>query len=143
MSAEDQLSKVRDVVQAWRRGEYSQGMSPMHDIDAISAPEGEAAETEEAVAEVVSVFGDPEAFGEREIKVLADLRKIPYNTKLYAAPPPPKASAQALTGDDIDDVWAGCSEANDTIDMHEYAEAIVRKFCEKNAIPAPAQEGAA
>ncbi|HHL2562237.1 TPA: hypothetical protein ACQ31I_004187, partial [Yersinia enterocolitica] len=36
------------------------------------------------VAEVVSKFGDPEAFGEREIKILADLRSIPYNTKLYA-----------------------------------------------------------
>lgn len=39
------------------------------------------------VAEVVSKFGDPEAFGEREIKVLANLRKIPYDTKLYATPP--------------------------------------------------------
>lgn len=39
------------------------------------------------VAEVVSKHGDPEAFGEREIKVLADLRKVPYGTKLYAHPP--------------------------------------------------------
>ncbi|EOI6838997.1 hypothetical protein ACMVR2_003495 [Yersinia enterocolitica] len=35
------------------------------------------------VAEIVSKFGDPEAFGEREIKVLVDLSIIPYNTKLY------------------------------------------------------------
>lgn len=41
------------------------------------------------VAEVVSKYGDPEAFGEREIRVLADadLQKIPYDTKLFTAPP--------------------------------------------------------
>ena len=43
-----------------------------------SAPEGG-----EAVAEVVSAHGDPEAFGEREIRVLTDLRKLQYGTKLY------------------------------------------------------------
>lgn len=37
-----------------------------------------------AIAEVVSAYGDPEAFGEREIRVLADLSKIPYRTKLYS-----------------------------------------------------------
>ncbi|BCU90667.1 MULTISPECIES: hypothetical protein [Yersinia] len=36
------------------------------------------------IAEVVSKFGDPESFGEREIKVLVDLSAIPYDTKLYA-----------------------------------------------------------
>lgn len=41
----------------------------------------------EPMAEVISAHGDPEAFGEREIRVLADLRKIPYGTRLYAAPP--------------------------------------------------------
>jgi hypothetical protein len=41
------------------------------------------------VAEVVSKFGDPEAFGEREIRVLADLNKIPYNTPLYLHPANP------------------------------------------------------
>lgn len=55
----------------------------------------------EPVAEIVSKFGDPEAFGEREIRVLADLSKIPYKTKLYASPPPgkpePASSAEAVT----------------------------------------------
>ena len=41
------------------------------------------------VAEVVSKYGDPEAFGEREIRVLADLQQIPYDTKLFTAPPAP------------------------------------------------------
>ncbi|MFJ7312566.1 hypothetical protein ACIQVE_07295 [Pseudomonas sp. NPDC098747] len=36
------------------------------------------------VAEVVSKFGDPEAFGEREIKLLADISELPYGAKLFA-----------------------------------------------------------
>lgn len=40
----------------------------------------------DAVVEVVSAYGDPEAFGEREIKALTDLSKIPYGTRLYTAP---------------------------------------------------------
>lgn len=43
------------------------------------------------VADVVSKFGDPESFGEREIRVLADIQKMPYGTKLYTAPPAPAA----------------------------------------------------
>jgi hypothetical protein len=35
-------------------------------------------------AEVVSEFGDPEAFGERELKVLADIQKLAYGTKFYS-----------------------------------------------------------
>lgn len=37
----------------------------------------------EPVAEVVSIYGDPEAFGEREIKPLVGIQQIPYGTKLY------------------------------------------------------------
>ena len=37
----------------------------------------------EPVARVVSKHGDPEAFGEREIEVIGDLSKIPYDTPLY------------------------------------------------------------
>ncbi|MGP2409875.1 hypothetical protein V2A84_09675 [Yersinia sp. 2553 StPb PI] len=39
-------------------------------------------------AEVVSKFGDPEAFGEREIKLLIDLRGVPYGTLLFTAAKP-------------------------------------------------------
>lgn len=35
------------------------------------------------VAEVVSIYGDPEAFGEREIRPLVDIQQMPYGTKLY------------------------------------------------------------
>lgn len=41
----------------------------------------------EPVAMVVSAHGDPEAFGEREIEVLADLGSIPYGTTLYRCKP--------------------------------------------------------
>jgi hypothetical protein len=37
------------------------------------------------VAKVVSKYGDPEAFGEREIELLTDLSNIPYDTNLYLA----------------------------------------------------------
>jgi hypothetical protein len=43
----------------------------------------------EPVAEIVSKFGDPEAFGERELIALKDISKFPYGTKLYAEQPAP------------------------------------------------------
>ncbi|PHI44602.1 hypothetical protein B9T65_25175 [Serratia marcescens] len=36
------------------------------------------------VAEVVSKFGDPEAFGEREIKLLTGIQQMAYGTKFYS-----------------------------------------------------------
>lgn len=45
---------------------------------------------QEPVAEIVSIYGDPEAFGEREIKPLVGIQKMPYGTKLYAAPQLPQ-----------------------------------------------------
>lgn len=48
-------------------------------------------EHQEPVAQVVSKYGDPESFGEREVVVLVDLSKIPYDTKLYTSPTAPVA----------------------------------------------------
>jgi hypothetical protein len=45
----------------------------------------------EPVAIVVSKYGDPEAFGAREILIKADLSLIPYDTPLYTSPPAPVA----------------------------------------------------
>lgn len=42
-----------------------------------------AAMDSEPVAEVVSIYGDPEAFGEREIRSLVGIQQMPYGTKLY------------------------------------------------------------
>ncbi len=47
----------------------------------------------EPVAEVVSIYGDPEAFGEREIRPLVGIQQMPYGTKLYRhAQPAPVVS---------------------------------------------------
>ena len=37
----------------------------------------------EPVAEVVSIYGDPEDFGEREIRPLVGIQQMPCGTKLY------------------------------------------------------------
>lgn len=42
-----------------------------------------AAMDSEPVAEVVSIYGDTEAFGEREIRPLVGIQQMPYWTKLY------------------------------------------------------------
>lgn len=42
-----------------------------------------AAMDSEPVAEVVSIYGDPEAFGEREIRPLVGIQQMPYGTNLY------------------------------------------------------------
>lgn len=47
------------------------------------------AQQQEPVAEVVSKYGDPEAFGERELKLLTDIQSMPYGAKFYTAPPAP------------------------------------------------------
>ncbi|HGE9142158.1 TPA: hypothetical protein ACGBQ6_004492, partial [Yersinia enterocolitica] len=46
----------------------------MNNLEELSKP----------VAEVNSKYGDPEAFGERELNVLADIQKMPYRTKFYS-----------------------------------------------------------
>jgi hypothetical protein len=56
---------------------------------------------------------------------------VPQNVfpiPLYTRP----AKTLELTEDEIDDVWAACSTGeSDTIDMHLFAEAILRKAQEK------------
>lgn len=55
----------------------------------------------EPVAKICSKYGDPEAFGERELVALNDdaIQSLPYGTKLYTAPQ--QAPAKALTDEDI------------------------------------------
>ena len=36
------------------------------------------------IAEIISKYGDPEAFGERELVQRQDISRLPYGTKLYA-----------------------------------------------------------
>ncbi len=35
------------------------------------------------IGKIVSAYGDPEAFGERDIKIDYDIQKLPYNTEIY------------------------------------------------------------
>lgn len=48
-------------------------------------------------AEVVSKYGDPEAFGTRELVLRTDIQKLPYGTKFYTATPAPSAAVDELT----------------------------------------------
>lgn len=55
----------------------------------------------EPVAEVVSIYGDPEDFGEREIRPLVGIQQMPYGTKLYrhAQPAPVVQPVMFIDGD--------------------------------------------
>ena len=57
----------------------------MHKAVALAVKKLAQGVSVEPVAEVFSKHGDPERFGEREIEALVNLKKIPYNTKLYTA----------------------------------------------------------
>ncbi|HBX3081312.1 TPA: hypothetical protein MHW04_28560, partial [Klebsiella pneumoniae] len=60
-----------------------------------------AAMDSEPVAEVVSIYGDPEAFGEREIRPLVGIQQMPYGTKLYRHAQQPVVPEEA-TSDSIE-----------------------------------------
>lgn len=51
----------------------------------------------EPVAEVVSIYGDPEDFGEREIRPLVGIQQMPYGTKLYRHAQPAPVSPEEMT----------------------------------------------
>lgn len=56
-----------------------------------------AAMDSEPVAEVVSIYGDPEAFGEREIRPLVGIQQMPYGTKLYRHAQPVAVAENGLS----------------------------------------------
>lgn len=60
-----------------------------------------AAMDSEPVAEVVSIYGDPEAFGEREIRPLVGIQQMPYGTKLYRHVQPAPSSESITVTDDM------------------------------------------
>ncbi|HCO5811682.1 TPA: hypothetical protein OBN97_002529 [Escherichia coli] len=51
----------------------------------------------EPVAEVVSIYGDTEAFGEREIRPLVGIQQMPYGTKLYRHAQPAQVVPEEMT----------------------------------------------
>ncbi len=54
------------------------------------------------MAEVVSIYGDPEAFGEREIRPLVGIQQMPYGTKLYRHAQPAPVVPEEATPDSIE-----------------------------------------
>jgi len=61
--------RVHDWWSAWNASRAA----PAEDVRAV---------VDEPVAEIVSKFGDPEAFGERELVARMDIQSLPYDTKL-------------------------------------------------------------
>lgn len=66
------------------------------------------------VAEVLSKFGDPEAFGERELNILADIQKIPYGTQLFTAAKPSGLDVEDITEFMRKAFWRGFESARCT-----------------------------
>lgn len=67
-----------------------------------------AALDSEPVSEVVSVFGDSESIGERELKLLVSIQNMPYGTKFYRHAQP----AQTGVDDDVRNI-IGLLETNE------------------------------
>ena len=97
-----------------------QALSKMDDeiIAELDAEESacRAAMASDPVAEVVSIYGDPEAFGEREIRPLVGIQQMPYGTKLYRhAQPVPVVPDAIPVSRDIDagylSGWNDCRAA--------------------------------
>ncbi|EPC3810829.1 hypothetical protein ACRZEY_003016 [Klebsiella michiganensis] len=81
----NQLTRERlEKIKSWREtyGAGSNVMLPAEEAEEL-ARIALAAMDSEPVAEVVSIYGDPEAFGEREIRPLVGIQQMPYGTKLY------------------------------------------------------------
>ncbi len=66
----------------------------------------------EPVAEVVSIYGDPEAFGEREIRPLVGIQQMPYGTKLY------RHAQQPVVPDDVLDALQKVARIR--LDMNDF-----------------------
>lgn len=66
----------------------------------------------EPVAEVVSIYGDPEAFGEREIRPLVGIQQMPYGTKLYRHAKPAPVIPDEHIPCDLENEWCMVDEFN-------------------------------
>lgn len=72
----ERLEEIRDC--CWMD---DLGLS-MYELSELASMALDAMDSE-PVAEIVSIYGDPEAFGEREIRPLVGIQQMPYGTKLY------------------------------------------------------------
>lgn len=76
-----------EKIKSWREtyGAGSNVMLPAEEAEELACLALATMDSEPAapVAEIVSIYGDPEAFGEREIRPLVGIQQMPYGTKLY------------------------------------------------------------
>ncbi|HBQ6581910.1 TPA: DUF551 domain-containing protein [Klebsiella variicola subsp. variicola] len=90
-----------EKIKSWREtyGAGSNVILPAEEAEELACM-ALAAMDSEPVAEVVSIYGDTEAFGEREIRPLVGIQQMPYGTKLYRhaqpAPVVPQDVLEAL-----------------------------------------------
>ncbi|VCW21638.1 hypothetical protein BANRA_00874 [Klebsiella variicola] len=102
-----------------------------------------AAIDSEPVAEVVSIYGDPEAFGEREIRPLVGIQQMPYGTKLYRHAQPAQISEPVLPLQDKDLQGAidalehpvGINAAGKQVVRHALVELQERRKVERDTEP--------
>ncbi len=80
------------------------------------------------VAEIVSIYGDPEAFGEREIRPLVGIQQMPYGTKLYrhAQPAPVVHGEVARAIEELKRTLVDCNRYNYCSDAVARVEVACR-----------------
>lgn len=129
---------------------FSSAITPANDFEIKElARMALAAMDSKPVAEVVSIYGDPEAFGEREIRPLVGIQQMPYGTKLYRhAQPVPvvpqdvlealqKVARIRLDMNDFDGDRRGIADC-----LGDAEEALIEVVNRRAAMLAPApQEG--
>ncbi len=86
------IDTAKHIISRERTSPYSENLRELARI-ALAAMDSEP------VAEVVSIYGDPESFGEREIRPLVGIQQMPYGTKLYRHAQP--APVEATVVDDV------------------------------------------
>lgn len=86
LTKEQMLERARENVKALKMASRQHAFESAREeilADLQLAELALSAMDSEPVAEVVSIYGDPEAFGEREIRPLVGIQQMPYGTKLY------------------------------------------------------------
>ncbi len=110
-----------------RQREIYTGYAAMTEIELDRQGRGEP------VAELVSQYGDPEAFGKRAIKWLVSFQKMPYGTKLYLAPQPAEP-VKVPSDAEIDCVIGSCRPYLVHESERQYFHRLIRdalqQFCQ-------------
>ncbi|EPG6797188.1 hypothetical protein NOX19_000124 [Klebsiella aerogenes] len=94
------------------------------------------------VAEVVSIYGDPEAFGEREIRPLVGIQQMPYGTKLYRhAQPASVVDSESVQMFDLGSIFKPQIVSEQEADCHDCAH-YNPKICHGEGCPAISEKPA-